>query len=272
MYGDFTFANNVLFNWHHRTVDGGDHRSYYNIINNYLKPGPATPTGEPISYRLLKPESERSKTVFDNFGKACVTGNIVEGNARVTKDNWDGGVQPASRAPVTSVLPGIRTNTPHPYAALPLQSAAEAFKSVLANSGARMPRRDAVDERVIKTVRIGKTTAMTAPGLAATLANPNFNEKLIAELVADVTNGIITHPDQVGGYPKYDGTPYKDSDGDGLPDAWETKHGLNPLNPTDATADTDGDGYTNVEEFLNGTDPKKFADYTRLANNVDKPK
>lgn len=42
----------------------------YNIINNYLKPGPVTPAGEPSAYRLLKPESERSKTVFDNFGKA----------------------------------------------------------------------------------------------------------------------------------------------------------------------------------------------------------
>ncbi len=44
MYGDFTFTNNVLFNYRHRTVDGGDHRSFFNIINNYLKPGPGTPS------------------------------------------------------------------------------------------------------------------------------------------------------------------------------------------------------------------------------------
>lgn len=272
MYGDFTFANNVLFNWHHRTVDGGDHRSYYNIINNYLKPGPVTPVGEPISHRLLKPESERSKTVFDNFGKAYVTGNIVEGNARVTKDNWDGGVQPASRAPVASVLPNIRTNAPHPYAALPLEPAAKAFKTVLAGAGATLPIRDAVDGRVIKTVRTGKPTAQAAPGLAASLANPNFNEKLIAELVEDVAKGIITHPDQVGGYPRYAGNPYADADGDGLPDAWEKKHNLNPSHPSDASQDSDGDGYSNVEEFLNGTDPKKFVDYTKHENNVDKLK
>ncbi len=36
----FTFVNNVLFNYRHRTVDGGDHRSFFNIINNYYKPGP----------------------------------------------------------------------------------------------------------------------------------------------------------------------------------------------------------------------------------------
>ena len=57
MIYDFTFANNVLFNWRHRTVDGGDHRSFYNIINNYFKPGPATPRDDPIAYRMLKPES-----------------------------------------------------------------------------------------------------------------------------------------------------------------------------------------------------------------------
>src|ERR1044072_4559803 len=62
MFGDFTFANNVLFNWVHRTLDGGDPRSYLNIINNYSNPAPATPRNEPISHRILKPESERSKT------------------------------------------------------------------------------------------------------------------------------------------------------------------------------------------------------------------
>ena len=48
MIYDFTFANNVVFNWRHRTVDGGDHRSFYNIINNYFKPGPATPQHDPV--------------------------------------------------------------------------------------------------------------------------------------------------------------------------------------------------------------------------------
>jgi len=270
MYGDFTFANNVLFNWRHRTVDGGDHRSYYNIINNYLKPGPVTPRGEPIGYRLLKPESERSRTVVDNFGKAYVTGNIVEGNTRVTKDNWDGGVQPASRAPVASVLPNIRTNAPHPCAPLNLQLAKEAYESVLANAGATLPRRDTVDERVIKMVRTGKVTAKAGPNVEASLTNANFSKELVAELVADISKGIITHPGQAGGYPQYVGKPYKDTDGDGLPDAWERKHKLNPADSSDASADTDGDGYTNIEEFLNGTEPGQFMNYAKRENNVDK--
>ena len=91
--GIFNFANNVMFNWVHRSIDGGDYKAMYNIFNNYFKPGPLTPNGEPISYRILKPESGRSKLPYVVFGRAYVEGNIVHGNERVTKDNWDGGVQ-----------------------------------------------------------------------------------------------------------------------------------------------------------------------------------
>jgi hypothetical protein len=47
-----------------------------------------------------------------------------------------------------------------------------------------------------------------------------------------------------------------DNDGDGMPDIWEKKYGLNPLDPSDAAIDSDGDGFTNLEEFKAGTDPK----------------
>ena len=45
-----------------------------------------------------------------------------------------------------------------------------------------------------------------------------------------------------------------DTDGDGLPDDWETKYGLN-VAQNDAGADKDGDGFTNAEEYAAGTDP-----------------
>lgn len=46
-----------------------------------------------------------------------------------------------------------------------------------------------------------------------------------------------------------------DSDGDGMPDVWEAKYGLNPQNANDADEDADADGFTNLEEFLAKTDP-----------------
>lgn len=271
MIGDFTFVNNVLFNWVHRTVDGGDHRSYFSIINNYFKPGPATPKDAPISYRLLKPESERSKTVFDNFGKAFVNGNIVEGNERVTKDNWDGGVQPGTRAPVAEVLPKIRTNAPFPHAPLPIQSAAEAYETVLANVGATLPRRDAVDERIIKNVRTGKVNVTVPADIESQLGGVGYSKETISKIIELIPVGIITHPSQVGGYPEYKGTPYKDSDGDGMPDEWEKKYGLNPNDPSDAAGDLNGDGYTNIEDFINGLNPNaERLDWTDLKHNVDR--
>ena len=49
-----------------------------------------------------------------------------------------------------------------------------------------------------------------------------------------------------------------DLDRDGMPDAWELDHGLNPKLPDDRNGDRDHDGYTNLEEYLNSLcpDPK----------------
>ena len=43
----------------------------------------------------------------------------------------------------------------------------------------------------------------------------------------------------------------EDKDGDGMPDAWETAHGLNPDDPRDGSTVANGDGCTNLETYLN---------------------
>jgi RHS repeat-associated protein len=50
-----------------------------------------------------------------------------------------------------------------------------------------------------------------------------------------------------------------DTDGDGIPNWWETTYGLNPALASDASLDPDRDGITNLQEFRNGTDPKQVA-------------
>jgi pectate lyase len=232
MNGDFAMANCVVFNWRHRTVDGGDDLSYFNIINNYFKPGPITPKDQPIANRILKPESSRDKRKPNAFGKAYVNGNVVEGNDEVTKDNWAGGVQlgdagdKGTSLPHEQVLKSIRVDQPMPMSKVTIQSAEDAYESVLKDAGATRPKRDPVDQRIIEEVRTGKVT---------------YEEG----------KGIITDINQVGGYPEYKGTPYVDSDGDGMPDEWETAHGLNAKDPSDASGVT-SNGYTNIEEFING--------------------
>jgi hypothetical protein len=55
-----------------------------------------------------------------------------------------------------------------------------------------------------------------------------------------------------------------DTDGDGMPDAWELAHGLNPDDLTDAARDDDGDGFSNLQEFLAGTDPANPASALKI--------
>ena len=253
MDGDFGFVNNVVFNWWNRSADGGDHKSEFNFINNYFKPGPVTPLDQPIGHRILKPEPNRDKADSNHFGKVYVHGNIMEGNDRVTKDNWDGGVQIREMPDAGIYTKDIRVDTPFPIAKLTIMSAADAYNYVLENSGATLPVRDAVDRRIVEQVKTGRIQytegGKTAIGTAYTTLN-----------LPDETyrKGIITHPSQVGGYPEYKGTPYKDSDNDGMPDSWEIEHKLNPKDASDAVTDRDGDGYTNIEEFLNSVVKVKY--------------
>jgi len=106
--------------------------------------------------------------------------------------------------------------------------------------------RDAVDKRITEQVRTGKIAYKEMRTDTA------FQFK-VRKLPKDSYKlGIITAPWQVGGYPDYKGTPYKDSDNDGLPDSWELSHGLNPKNASDSAQPAkNGGGYTNIEVYLN---------------------
>ena len=255
--GIFNFVNNVVFNWHHRSTDGGDYTSLYNIINNYYKPGPVTPKDEPIGYRILKPESGRSKLPYKVFGRAYVHGNIVDGNEKVTKDNWDGGVQMEgvngdlmTLDSAQKYFPYMKWDKPFPHAPVTILPAQQAFQYVLNNVGATLPVRDAVDKRVVEQVRTGKIAYKEMN------TDSDFQFK-VRKLPKDSYKlGIITEIKQVGGYPAYTGTPYKDSDKDGMPDSYESKHGLNPNDPSDASREAkNGQGYTNIEVYLNSVVP-----------------
>jgi hypothetical protein len=91
---------------------------------------------------------------------------------------------------------------------------------VLQNAGATKPKRDSVDERLVRQVR-------------------ERSGKLLK-----------SNPEVVGGWPYLEGgTPYPDGDSDGIEDGWEQRFGLDPTDQDDGAADRDGDGWTNFEEF-----------------------
>ncbi len=63
------------------------------------------------------------------------------------------------------------------------------------------------------------------------------------------------------GNPPVDLRPGVDTDGDGIPNAWEWAHGLNYIDPSDAQMDFDRDGFTNLQEFHLDTDPNGAPSY-----------
>lgn len=263
MNEDFNFVNNVVFNWWNRSVDGGDHTSRLNLINNSFKPGPITPKTGLVSYRIVKLDSGRAPENKNTFGRAYVNGNIVWGNDKVTKDNWAGGVQMLDGVVPTNRMNEVKMDKPFPMPNVTILPTKKAYEFVLDNAGADFPKRDAVDARVVKTVRTGK--AIYSPD-AKEFASPYVKRRLPAD---SYKMGIITDPSQVGGLPEYKGNPVQDSDNDGMPDAWEKKYGLNPNDPTDAVKDCNGDGYTNIEKYINGIDPTKKVDWKNVKNNHD---
>ena len=262
-FGIFNFVNNVVFNWVHRSIDGGDYRAMYNIVNNYFKPGPETPKDSPIGYRILKPEAGRSKLKYQVYGRAYVNGNIMEGYDKVTQNNWNGGVQVEDQPNAGQYADNIKWHEPLPMPQFPIMTAKESFDYVIANAGATLPRRDPVDVRVTTQVRTGKINPLDN----VKLPEKQFEHRRLP--IDSYKNGIITDISQVGGYPEYKGTPYPDSDDDGMPNDWEVKYGLNPKDPSDARKDMSGDGYSNIEKFINGIDPKKKMDWKNPKNNHD---
>jgi hypothetical protein len=204
----------VIYNWEHRTCDGKP--DTINVVNNYYKPGPAT--RENVRRRIVRIDDTRPRYGFESVW--YIEGNVVEGFPEISADNWKGGVE--FEGETNEAV--NRSRTPFPFAPVTTQPAEEAYRLVLKNVGARLPKRDAHDARILREVAAGTAT---------------------------FGNGIIDTQAQVGGWPELKSAPAPlDSDGDGMPDAWETARGLNPNDPSDRNH-VAADGYTQLEHYLN---------------------
>jgi hypothetical protein len=132
------------------------------------------------------------------------------------------GAQPADPWSLVGCTPGAGYRSPAPLAdsGIRTETAFEAYERVLAGAGASL-KRDPVDLRIVAGVR-------------------------------DRTGRLINSQRDVGGWPELKGGPaWVDGDGDGMPDAWERRYGLNPADAADGVKDRNGDGFTNLEQWLN---------------------
>lgn len=213
------YRNNVIYNWGGNNVYGGE-GGQYNVVGNYYKYGPAT--NPKVRARVVNP----TKNDKQPFGKFYVAGNYIDGAPDVTNDNLLGVAVEGSAEDKRNALAA----QPFAVAALPVQTAQQAYEQVLKWAGASY-RRDTLDARIMDDLRQRK--------------------------------GRII--DVQGGYPH--GTPYEqttnawptlkatsapaDTDRDGMPDGWERSKGLNPSDASDANGYTLDKQYTNIEVYIN---------------------
>ena len=221
--------NNVIYNWGSNSVYGGE-EGHYNMVNNYYKPGPATQ--KKVRYRILDLTQVfyTSRINKDTLyaGKFYIDGNMVEGYAEITIDNWNGGVQGSDVD--EEAKNRSRLKEPVLYSPVKTSNAKTAYKEVLKYAGANL-HRDEVDQRIIAEVRSGIET------YGASYKGGN--------------NGIIDSPGDVGGWPVLKTIlPPPDSDNDGMPDQWEMKHKLDP-NKADANGNSLDEDYPNIEVYIN---------------------
>ncbi|MEL1255910.1 carbohydrate-binding protein [Flavobacterium sp. DGU38] len=226
--------NNVIYNWGGNSCYGGDAMNV-NLVNNYWKPGPGTSNSTKERILSTGRSLDTTSPLYGIWGKYYVDGNYVNGSTRATQDNWTYGVFNqfhGSQLPVTEANKDeLKIETPHAPGEITTHTAVKAYELVLDHAGANLFR-DAVDARAVADTRSGTASIMNGGNGS--------------------TNGYIDTQTAAGGWPLLptEAAPV-DTDGDGMPDAWETEKGLNPSVATDGNLKTLDAGYTNIEVYIN---------------------
>jgi hypothetical protein len=219
--GRLDIRNNVVYNWGHRTTDGG--AKEVNFVNNYYKPGAATKV-----FHVLMAERE----AVPAFGPQMyfADGNVMEGHFDETEKL--AGVFERRGEPHKNWI----VDEPFYESHVATTSAEAAFEDVLSDVGCNQPVLDDHDARVIDETLHGE-----------------------ARYKGSITGhpGLPDSQEDVGGWDDYGNetrTKDWDADNDGLPTWWEKLTGLNSASPSedfsDANGDPDQDGYTNLEDYL----------------------
>jgi hypothetical protein len=224
--GPYTWYNDLFANAHNRNPLAKANTQYVNnVVYDYQAGYTAgNSSGHFLhdvvgNYFIAGPRTTSASNAYYQMGNQSVfnSGNYLDGNRDGTLNGSSLGVGGGG----TALTSAWSADT----ASIPTSSAAAAYADVVAHAGA-VPR-DQVDSNVIGNVTsLGTAGDLWSHQSATGLGNSGY--------------GTIAG-----------GTAPTDTDRDGMPDAWETRYGLNPTNAADATGDFDHTGYTNVEKYLN---------------------
>ncbi len=263
------FRNCVMYNWGNGNgCYGGPGGGYVNMINNYYKAGPGTSNKTRVTQISFADSGNSGSNPFPNYAsRYYINGNYVTAAGDAAKNyDWKG-----VKYDKTILVNGeycmedtlhyygddqtyvknnsgydcikIKCDSPFEAGEVTTHSAEKAYEKVVAYAGASLYR-DAVDSRIAEETKTGTVTYTGAIS----------KTKGIIDVVNDPEGTIdettVSYPDLVSetrpeGY---------DTDGDGMPDAWEIANGLNPNDASDAvlkTLDTEKGWYTNLEVYLN---------------------
>ncbi|MGQ1948222.1 T9SS type A sorting domain-containing protein [Geofilum sp. OHC36d9] len=279
------YRNNINYNWGSvGAFYGGEWEgtnglgfSHVNVVNNYFKPGPATPS-DPI---FARPSLNRSGVTLDGYAKWFFDGNTMEGDEIISVDNWSGvdGSEVGGIDNIQSdevLLKTVEIQDISGYLEnydQYTETAAQAWETVLANAGAVLPMRDAIDARVvaetkgeIPIVRYAYTTVddQTTPLKGVTSGIIDTQVNLVSPSDPEGTTAWDVYSTSTSELAPVD------TDRDGIPDEWEIINGLNYQDETDGRI-LSASGYSWLELYLfdlSGEDVPTEVKFTETNNDV----
>jgi len=237
--GNVDYRCNAVYNWGSNLTYGGED-GWFNIVNNYYKPGPAS-SDRKYFVDAYGSYVKDGVTYADSYAEMYLSGNVNTRHPGLGAANdassiyWHNGSSYGNynftlSSPLSIDGPddGEIYTTTH--------SAEDAFTRICESAGASLSRDD-VDRRACADAKSGK----------ATYSDGGNGSR----------NGIIDTQAAVGGWPDYEATSeelaaIKDTDGDGMPDWFEEQFSLDASKVADGNAKTlDPHGrYTNLDMYL----------------------
>lgn len=244
------YRNNVIYNFGGNGCYGGEAMKV-NVVNNYYKPGPGTPTDKKgkriagIGIRTTEYVTNYPayKPAWHIWGKFFVEGNKNSKYSDVATDNWANGIynqisSSDNDGTFTSMTRDtMKIDEPIPFVYTTTHTADDAYTRVLDYAGASKSR-DSFDELMVSDARNG----------AANFTGKDLSKGFIN---SQEDNRPVDADDSWSAWPTLNqrGT-ITDTDGDGIPDSWEDNNGLDNTDATDALQ-LNAQGYTMLEVYLN---------------------